>query len=131
MQRSARSGLQVNRPLGARPLIVSLGMSNMGSKDKFLLLWLFLPAISVQAQLFSSDVTTIQFVSPDVAEGVTWSPSFSLTDGGLFSGKLPPNRSAEVWIQSQPISAGMSWRPPTSATISLAVEAGAEDFTYL
>ena len=39
--------------------------------------------------------------------------------------------SAEVWIQSQPISAGMSWRPPTSATIRLDLDAGAEDFTYL
>jgi hypothetical protein len=28
-------------------------------------------------------------------------------------------------------SAGMSWRPPTSATVKLEVEAGAEDFTYL
>jgi hypothetical protein len=39
--------------------------------------------------------------------------------------------AAEVWVQSQPISAGMSWRPPTSVTVRLEVEAGAEDFTYL
>ena len=52
-------------------------------------------------------------------------------DGGLSSEKLPSNMSDEVWIQSQPISAGMSWRPPTSAAIKLEVEAGAKDFNYL
>ena len=94
-------------------------------------LWFFLSAISVQAQLFSSDTTKIQFAPAKVAEGVTWSPSLSLTVDGLFSEKLRPNTSAEVWIQSQPISGGMSWRPPRSATISLDLEAGAQDFTYL
>ena len=103
----------------------------MRYKIKFLILSVFLSAITAQAQLFSSDTTKIQFAPTKVAEGVTWSPSFSLTDGGLFSEKLRPNISAEVWIQSQPISGGMSWRPPTAATISLDVEAGAEDFTYL
>ena len=94
-------------------------------------LWLCFSTIPVQAQLFSSDTTKIEFAPTKVAEGVTWSSSVSLTDGGLFSEKLQPNISAEVWIQSQPISGGMSWRPPTSATISLDVEAGAKDFTYL
>ena len=100
---------------------------------KFLVLlgWLFLSAISVQAQLFSSDTAKIQFAPNKVPDGVTWSPSVLLTEGGLFSEKLPPNMSSEVWIQSQPISAGMSWRPPTSSMIRLDVEAGAEDFTYL
>jgi hypothetical protein len=96
-----------------------------------LLGWLCLSAITVQAQLFSSDTAKIQFAPTKVPDGVTWSPSVSLTDDGLFSEKLPPNRATEVWVQSQPISAGMSWRPPTSATIRLDVEAGAEAFTYL
>jgi hypothetical protein len=105
----------------------------MRHKIKFIVLlgWFFLSAITVQAQLFSSDITKIQFAPTKVADGVTWSSSVWLTDGGLFSEKLPPNRSAEVWVQSQPISGGMSWRPPTSAKISLDLEAGAEDFTYL
>jgi hypothetical protein len=92
---------------------------------------LILSAITAQAQLFSTDTAQIQFGPTKVPDGVTWSPSVSLRDGGLSAEKLPPNMAAEVWVQSQPISAGMSWRPPTSATIRLEVEAGAEDFTYL
>lgn len=92
---------------------------------------LLLKAITAQAQIFYSDTVNIQFAPAKVPDGVTWPPSVSLRDGGLSSEKLPPNMSAEVWVQSQPISAGMSWRPPTSATIKLEVEGGAEDFTYL
>lgn len=92
---------------------------------------LILPAITAQAQLFSTHTAQIQFGPTKVPDGVTWSPSVSLREGGLTVEKLPPNMAAEVWVQSQPISAGMSWRPPTSATVRLEVEAGAEDFTYL
>ncbi len=95
-------------------------------------LGLLLPsAITAQAQFFYSDTVIIQFARAKVPDGVTWSPSVSLRGGGLSSEKLPPNMSAEVWVQTQPISAAMSWRPPTSAMIGLKVEAGAEDFTYL
>src|SRR6266436_2133328 len=105
----------------------------MRNKIKFMVLlgWLFLSTITVRAQFFSSDTTRIQFAPHKVPDGVTWSSSVSLTDGGLFSEKLSPNFSSEVWVQSQPISAGMSWRPPRSATIRLDGEAGSEDFTYL
>ncbi len=95
------------------------------------LVLLFFSAITVQSDLFYSDTTKIQFAPTKVPDGVTWSPSVSLRDDGLSSEKLPPNMASEVWVQSQPISAGVSWRPPTSATIRLEVEAGAEDFTYL
>jgi hypothetical protein len=105
----------------------------MGYKFKLIMLLvsLFLSAIAVPAQLSSSDTTKIQFAPTRVPDGLTWSSSVSLTDVGLFLEQLPRNISYEVWVQSQPISAGMSWRPPTSATIRLDVEAGAEDFTYL
>jgi len=93
--------------------------------------WLLFSGITAQAQLFYSDTVNIQFAPAKVSDGVTWSPTVSLRDGGLSSEKLPPNMAAEVWIQSQSISAGMSWRPPTSATIRLEVTAGAEDFSYL
>ena len=93
--------------------------------------WLFLAAITAPAQLFSSDTARIVFAPRSIPDEVTWSPSVSLTDGGLSAERLPPNTSAEVWVQSQPISAGMSWRPPTSATIRVEVEAGAKEFTYL
>jgi hypothetical protein len=91
---------------------------------------LFLTIIA-QAQMISSDTTLIQFAPLKVPEDVTWSRSISLTESGLSSEKLPSNSSAEVWVQSQPISAGMSWRPPTSARLRLNVEAGTQDFTYL
>jgi len=105
----------------------------MRCKIKFVLFLglLLLSAITVQGDLSYSVTTKIQFAPTKVPDGVTWSPSVSLTDRGLSSEKLPPNISAEVWVQSQPISAGVSWRPPTSATIRLDAEAGAEDFTYL
>ena len=92
---------------------------------------LLVSAITTKAQIFYENRVDIQFAPTKVPDGVTWSPSVSLKDGGLSSEKLPSNRSAEVWVESQPISAGMSWRPPTSATIKLEVDAGAEDFTYL
>lgn len=92
---------------------------------------LLIAAITAPAQFFSIDTVKIPFAPAKVPDGVTWSPSVSLKDGGLFAEKLPSNRSAEVWVQSQPISAGMSWRPPTSAAIKLEIESGAEDFTYL
>jgi len=92
---------------------------------------LILPAHTAHAQFFSTDTAQIQFEPGKVPDGVTWSRSVSLRDGGLTAEKLPPNMASEVWVQSQPISAGMSWRPPTSATIRLDVEAGADEFTYL
>ena len=105
----------------------------MGYKLKFVVLLglLILSATAAQAQFFFSDTVKLQFAGAKVPEGVTWSPSVSLKDSGLYSEKLPPNMAREVWVQSQPISAGMSWRPPTSTTIRLEVEAGAEEFTYL
>lgn len=100
-------------------------------KNLVLLAGLLFSTITAQAQIFSSDTTVIQFAHLKVPDKVTWSRSVSLTESGLSSEKLSENSSAEVWVQSQPISAGMSWRPPTSAKIRLNVEAGAEDFTYL
>lgn len=95
-----------------------------------LLICLCFTAASVRAQFFSNDTTKIQFAPAQVQDGVTWSDNFSLSDTGLLAAKLPPNMSASVWVQSQPIPAGRSWRPPTSASIVLTVEAGEKDFTY-
>ncbi len=89
------------------------------------------PAITAQAQFFSENTVNIQFAPAKVPEEVTWSQSVSVKADGLYSEKLPSNMTTEVWVQSQPIAAGMSWRPPTSTTIRLEVDAGAEDFTYL
>jgi hypothetical protein len=96
-----------------------------------LLAGILFSSIPAQAQILSSDTTVIQFTPLKVPDGVTWSRGVSITENGLSSEKLLPNSSAEVWVQSQPISAGMSWRPPTSAKLRLNVEAGTRDFTYL
>ncbi|HKG62300.1 MAG TPA: hypothetical protein VKB05_21245 [Pyrinomonadaceae bacterium] len=103
-------------------------------RNKFkvaVLIALVLSAITAQAEIFYEHRVDIPFAPAKVPDGVTWSPSLSLKEGGLFSEKLPANMSAEVWVESQPISAGMSWRPPTYTKIRLVVEAGARDFTYL
>jgi hypothetical protein len=113
----------------------SLGSFNMRlrSEIKFIAVigLLLLSAFTAPAGIFFSETVKIQFAPGKVPDEVTWSSSVSLKDGGLYSEKLPSYMSSEVWVQSQPISAGMSWRPPTSATVRLEVEAGAEDFTYL
>jgi hypothetical protein len=88
-------------------------------------------AATIQAQFFSNDSITIKFAPTEKLDGVTWSPSVSLTDSGLYLERLSPDASAEVWLQTQPTSAGMSWRPPTSIMVRVDVEAGAGDFTYL
>jgi len=94
------------------------------------ILFLLLSATRTKAQIFYEEKVDIPFAPDKVPDGVTWSSTVSLKDGGLFSEKLPSYMSREVWVQSQPISAGMSWRPPTAATIKLVVDAGAKDFTY-
>lgn len=100
---------------------------------KYLILlgWVFFLTVTVQAQIFSDDTVKIQFAPTKVPDGVTWSSSVSLSESGLFLERLSPNTSAEVWVQSQPIAAGMSWRPPTSVTIKVDVEADAGSFAYL
>ena len=92
---------------------------------------LSLMTATIQAQFFSSDSITIKFAPTEKLDGVTWAPAVSLTDSGLYLGRLSPDSSAEIWVQTQPISAGMSWRPPSSIMVRVDVESGAEDFTYL
>jgi hypothetical protein len=92
---------------------------------------LLVSAITTEAQIFYANRVDIPFAPTKVPKEVAWSSSVSLKDDGLYSEKLPSNMSREVWVQSQPIPAGNSWRPPTTATINLQVKAGAKDFTYL
>jgi hypothetical protein len=91
---------------------------------------MLLVSITTQAQIFYEDRVDILFAPDKVPDGVTWSSTVSLKDGGLFSEKLPSYMSREVWVQSQPISAGMSWRPPTAVKVRLVVDAGPRDLIY-
>jgi hypothetical protein len=99
-----------------------------------LLICLCLPLTATnrgRAQIISGNYTQIEFVPTKVPDGVSWSPSVSLTESGLASKELPENVSAEVWVQSQPIAVGMSWRPPTAVGLKVSVESGVKDFDYL
>ncbi|HEX3250699.1 MAG TPA: hypothetical protein VHS05_14810 [Pyrinomonadaceae bacterium] len=90
-----------------------------------------LSAITAQAQIFFDKRVEIQFAPDKIPAEATWSKSVSLNDNGLFSANLPPNTTTEVWVQSQPIPAGILWRPPTFERIKVDVGAGTERFTYL
>ena len=94
----------------------------------------FLIAASVMgwAQFGSSYSTPIEFARNRLPEGVNWSPSLSLTETGLVT--QPVNQAGVswvFWIQSQPIAAGMSWRPPTSSQVHVDVTVPEFDRGYL
>ena len=94
----------------------------------------FLIAASVTgwAQFFSSYSTPIEFAGTRPPEGINWSSSLSLTETGLVT--QPVNLAGVswvFWIQSQPIAAGMSWRPPTSSQIHVDVTVPELDSGYL
>jgi hypothetical protein len=92
---------------------------------------LFLMTAAIQAQIGSNNAVKIRFAPAEILDGITWNSSALLTESGLFLERLAPNTSAEVWVQSQPIAAGMSWRPSTSVMVRVEVESGPDDFTYL
>lgn len=73
------------------------------------------------AAILSLEKTEIVFEKDKVPEGVAWSPTFTLTEDGLFSPQPELNTSYEVWIQTQKIPAGLSWRPPHSTRLTLSV----------
>jgi hypothetical protein len=88
-----------------------------------ILLLLSIAVPSALAEILSSDSITIEFVQGRVPEGVTWSPSMLLTNNGLQTKALhSPNAFWNVWIQSQAIPVGLSWRAPTSARLQLSLK---------
>jgi hypothetical protein len=94
----------------------------------------FLPvvALPVPAQIFFAEVTKIEFAPGKLPEGIQWSPSMELTEGGLATRPVgAANASWEVWVQTQPIPIGLSWRPPTSARIKLVLAGLAAEGGYL
>jgi hypothetical protein len=97
----------------------------------FTTLFVLLAAVTLQAQIFFQNRVEIQFAPNQTPAEATWSPSLSLNDNGLTSPNLPPNTTTEVWVQSQPMPAGISWRPPTFERIKVEVGSGVEAFTYL
>jgi len=75
---------------------------------------------SAPLDILSADSATIVFARGKVLEGVTWSSTMQLTERGLEIKPVnSPNESRDFWMQSQAISVGLSWRPPTSINLKL------------
>ncbi len=73
------------------------------------------------AQISVTDSTTIEFAGGKLLKGAMWSSSLEPTKGGLVTKPTGPNSTWDVWFESPPVSAGMSWRPPTSTRVKLTV----------
>ena len=94
-------------------------MSLLPTRCALLFFMIVAGAPSTFAQISVAESTTIEFAGTRLSEGARWSSSFELTDGGLVTKPAGPNSSWDVWFESPPLSAGMSWRPPTSTRLKL------------
>jgi hypothetical protein len=105
----------------------------MKSKMQLVLLasCLFLMTAIGQAQYHSNNSVKIKFSSDENLSEVTWEPRASLTNNGLFIEKMPSDRSAEIWVATQPIPVGLSFRPATSVNVNVLVEAVPNSFSFL
>jgi hypothetical protein len=97
----------------------------------FLVIWLLLTTIQTQAQYNSTNSVKIEFSSAENLSEITWASYASVTEKGLFIAKLPSDQSAEMWVMTQPIPVGLSFRPGTSVGVNLAVEAAPNSFSFL
>jgi hypothetical protein len=79
-------------------------------------------ALNVQPQIFGSGEERIEFRKEVLQSGVSWSHRLHLRDSGLESEQVPPNQSIDIWIQTHAFPIGMSWRPPTSTSISVGID---------
>jgi hypothetical protein len=102
------------------------------SVANFVSVFLIAASVTGWAQFGSSYSTPIEFARNRLPEGINWSSSLNLTDTGLVTQTV--NQAGAFWtfwIQSQPIAAGMSWRPPTSSDIHVDVAVPELDGGYL
>ncbi len=87
-----------------------------------LLLLLLTPAAS--AQIMSGESATVELARGRLPQGVTWSSSLQPSDEGLVTKPLDaPNASWDIWLQTQALPVGLSWRPLTSTSMRLFVNA--------
>jgi hypothetical protein len=70
------------------------------------------------AQIFGRETADVVLAKEQRTPGVTWSKESTLTDAGLVLSK-----TGEFWLQSPRVSAGLAWRPPTRATVTVPVHA--------
>ena len=88
-------------------------------------------ATATVAQISVTDSTTIGFAGGRAPEGATWSSSLEPTDGGLVTKPTGPHSIWDIWFESPPLPAGMSWRPPTSTRVKLTVTGLESEGGYL
>lgn len=88
-------------------------------------------ATSAFAQISVVDSATIELAGARLPEGARWSSSLESTDGGLVTKPTLPNSTWDLWFESPPISAGMSWRPPTSTRLKVTVTGLESEGGYL
>jgi hypothetical protein len=86
-----------------------------------LLIMMAVHAPAVVAQISNTDSTTIEFAGGRLPEGTRYSTAFETIDSGLVTKPTAPHTVWNVWFESPPLSAGMSWRPPTSTHVKLIV----------
>lgn len=73
-------------------------------------------ATSAVAQISVAGSTMLEFAAGRLSEGARWSSSLEPTEDGLVTKPTGPNSAWDVWFESPPLPAGMSWRPPTSSS---------------
>src|SRR6185295_10949483 len=101
-------------------------------KPYILLLFMMVSAAnSVFAQISVTDSSTIEFAEGRLPEGARWSSSLEPTERRLVTKPTGPNSTWDVWFESPPVSAGMSWRPPTSTRIKLTITGLQSEGGYL
>jgi hypothetical protein len=72
------------------------------------------------SQTFFSDRVEIRFEPGKLSPEITWSDQMERTAAGLATlGPGEPNTSRDFWLQTQPMPAGHSWRPPRHASVAV------------
>jgi hypothetical protein len=77
-------------------------------------------AASANAQIFFSDVVSIELRPQKLSGEFSWSGQMELTTLGLETRQpWTDDTSREFWFQTQPLATGPSWRPPSAVGVEL------------
>jgi hypothetical protein len=100
----------------------------------FVLMPFLFPSAAALAEIDSSTGYTLDLTKPkEAAEKAEWSDpdKIKATGEGLGWGRRDDKGSRDVWLQTEPIGLGYSWRPTSIASIKATVEGdGADGLMY-
>jgi hypothetical protein len=100
----------------------------------FVLMPFLFPSAAALAEIDSSTGYTLDLTKPkEAAEKAEWSApdNIKATSEGLGWGRRDDKGSLDVWLQTEPIGIGYSWRPTSIALIKATVEGdGADGLLY-